>query len=312
MDNLVISLQVILPLLAMLAFGFLLRKIKYLSDAVIRPMNKVVSCALLPLLVFKNIYSTEAQMDIKISAAMFVVIGIFVEFLVGLGFVQKLTNYRDRRGVMLQAMFRSNYVIFGIPIAVSLYGDTGSSAAAVLTTFVIPCFNMLAVISLEIFQEKQISFLRICKNIVTNPLIVASVTGLLFYYVKIPLPQFVEKSIGDLASTATPLAFVLLGASFVLGDVRPHWKELAFTVSVRLVLFPVLAIIIAVLLGFRGVWLVIILTVFASPTAVASYSLVQTLGGDDKLAGNIVVFSSAFSVITMFLWVFALKNLLLI
>lgn len=312
MENLMLSLNVISPLLMMLALGVVLRKINFFSDHVVKTMNKLVALVLLPILVFKNIYQAETDKIFHASVLIFCFVAILAEFVAAFCIVFLLTKDPQKRGVMVQGMFRSNYVIFGIPVAVSLYGEEGSSAAAILTTVVIPCFNILAVFALELFHGKQINFKYIGKKIITNPLILASAVGLLFSGYGLQLPYFIEKPVVDLADAATPMAFLFLGASLAFHSIQKHFKELSFTVFTRLILFPLIVVSIAVWIGFRDVWLVVILTVFASPTAVSSFSLAQTLGGDDKLAGNIVVFTTFFSILTMFLWVFCLKTMLLI
>ena len=309
MDNLLLSLNVKAPLLIMLAAGVLLKKIKFLDDHVTQKMNRLVALFLLPLLVFKNIYNADATEILNVNVLLYAFFGIIIEFILAIGISFIFTDDPKRRGVMIQGMFRCNYVIFGIPIAVSLYGDEGSAATAVLTAVVIPTLNILAVFALELFNGNKISFKFIAKKIVTNPLIIASLLGILSSVFKIKLPDIVYKPLSDLASCATPMAFIFLGASLAVREMKGHIKELLVTVFTRLVFFPVIMITAAVLLGFRDVWLVSLLTVFASPTAVSSFSLAQTLGGDDKLAGNIVVFSTVLSIISMFIWVLCLKTL---
>lgn len=309
MENLLISFNVIMPLLFLLAVGVLLKKIKFLDDYVTVKMNRLVALFLLPLLVFKNIYNAEIEELMNGSVLLYAFIGIVLEFIIASLFSLFLTKDPKRRGVMIQGMFRCNYVIFGIPIAYSLFGDAGSAANAVLTIVVIPSLNILAVFALELFNGNKISFKFILKKIVTNPLIIASLLGMFFSFTKIQIPELIYKPVNDLASCATPMAFIFLGASLSIREMKGHIKELMSTVFTRLVLFPVIFITIAVLLGFRDVWLISLLTVFASPTAVSSFSLAQTLGGDDKLAGNIVVFTTAFSIVTMFIWVLVLKTI---
>ena len=65
---------------------------------------------------------------------------------------------------------------------------------------------------------------------------------------------------------------------------------------------------VAILLGFRGSDLGLMLAMAASPTAVNSYIMAQQAGGDGKFAGEAVVFTSALSVVTIFLFVFALRS----
>ena len=80
-------------------------------------------------------------------------------------------------------------------------------------------------------------------------------------------------------------------------------------VALRLVMAPVIGIGIGILLGFRGVQLGVMLALFASPTAVSSYTMAQQMGADADLAGGLVVTTSAVSCITMFLWSFSLMEL---
>ena len=309
MDNLLLSFNVIAPLLLMLAVGIFLRKVNFVDEHVTKKMNRLVALFLLPLLVFKNIYNAEIEELMNFNVLLYAFVGIVLEFLIATVLSFILTKEPKRRGVMIQGMFRCNYVIFGIPIAVSLYGDEGSAVTAVLTIVVIPALNILAVFALELFNGNKISAKFIFKKIVTNPLIIASLLGMFFSFTKIELPGLIYKPLSDLASTATPMAFVFLGASLSIREMKGHIKELMFTVFTRLVLFPIIFITVAILLGFKDAWLVALLTVFASPTAVSSYSLAETLGGDGKLAGNIVVFTTAFSIVTMFLWVLVLKSI---
>ena len=309
MENLLISFNVIAPLLLMLTVGIFLKQIKFLDDYVTVKMNRLVALFLLPLLVFKNIYNAEIEELMNGSVLLYAFVGIVLEFIIAAVLSLVLTKDKKRRGVMIQGMFRCNYVIFGIPIAYSLFGDEGSAANAVLTIVVIPALNILAVFALELFNGNKISFKLILKKIVTNPLIIASLLGMLFSFTKISLPEIIYKPMSDLASCATPMAFVFLGASLSIRDMKGHIKELMSTVAMRLVIFPMIFVFVAILLGFRNVWLVSLLTVFAAPTAVSSFSLAQTLGGDDKLAGNIVVFTTVFSIITMFGWVLLLKTI---
>ena len=119
-----------------------------------------------------------------------------------------------KRGVIIQGIFRSNFVIFGVPVCEALFGQNATGVASMLIAVVVPLFNFLAVICLEIYRGGNINFKKIIKGIITNPLIIASIIGLFFIYFKIKLPAPIEKTINDISKIATPLAFILLGSSF--------------------------------------------------------------------------------------------------
>ena len=113
----------------------------------------------------------------------------------------------------------------------------------------------------------------------------------------------------DVARTASPLMLFLLGAFFRFGNVRSHLKDLIATVLGRLVIFPAIFLTLAVLLGFRGIEFVSLLTVFSSSTAVASFTMAQQMGGDAELAGDIVVWTSLLCSLTLFGWSLLFKSL---
>ena len=309
MDSLILSLEIVLPLFLLMALGYVIKLTGMMNETSVKQVNKVIFKIFLPLLVFCNIYNTEIAESFNSQLLLYAVSGVLIQFVLSLCLVVLLEKDNSRRGVMLQGMFRSNFVLFGIPISTALFGDTAAGLASILIAVIIPLYNVLAVISLELFNGKRPNIGKILLGIVTNPLIIGSVLGVLFVVFQIPIPTPIYNTVHDLASISTPLAFVILGASFSFGDVGRYFKELAITLGAKLVVFPALFLGIALLLGFRNAPLAVLLTVFGSPIAVSSFTMAQQMGGDDKLAGQLVVFGSILSIGTMFLLIFFLKEM---
>ncbi len=309
MESLRIALEIVLPLFLLLAVGYVIKLTGMMNETSVRQVNSVIFKVFLPLLVFLNIYNTDLVASFDSSLLVFTAAGVLVQFIISLCLVILVEHDNARRGVMLQGMFRSNFVLFGIPISTSLFGDSAAGLAAILIAVIIPLYNMLAVISLESFNGHRPSILKILIGIVTNPLILASAAGIFFVVFQIPLPHIFYKTVSDLSSIATPLAFVILGASFSFGETGRCARSLSITLGMKLLAYPLLFLALAILLGFRGAPLAVLLTVFGSPIAVSSFTMAQQMGGDDKLAGQLVVFSSLFSILTMFLFIFGLKEL---
>ena len=308
MESLRIALETVLPLFLLLAIGYVVKLSGMMNETSVKQMNKVIFQIFLPLLVFTNIYNTELAESFRSDLLLYAVAGVLIQFLLSLCIVLLGVKDNAKRGVMLQGMFRSNFVLFGIPISTTLYGDTAAGLASILIAVIIPLYNALAVVALEMFNGKKPSFFKILFGILTNPLILASAAGILFVMFQIPLPEMVYDTAMDLSAIATPLAFIILGASFSFGDVGRYVKELFLTLGMKLVVFPALFLGIAILLGFRDAPLAVLLTVFAAPVAVSSFTMAQQMGGDDKLAAQIVVFCTLFSILTIFLLVFFLKE----
>lgn len=107
-------------------------------------------------------------------------------------------------------------MLMGLPIVGNIFGSGRLGMTSMLVTVIVPMYNILAVITLEVFRGESIKITKILKGIVTNPLIIGSVAGILFAVFGIKLPEIAESVISDMASAATPLALIVLGASLNL------------------------------------------------------------------------------------------------
>ncbi|MEG2501303.1 MAG: AEC family transporter, partial [Oscillospiraceae bacterium] len=102
---------------------------------------------------------------------------------------------------------------------------------------------------------------------------------------------------------ATPLALIVLGGSFAFSNIKNSLKQLIITLCGRLVIVPIIFLPIAKLMGFGNMEMVALLAMFASPSAVSSYTMAESMGADHELAGNVVVVGSITAIFTMFIWV---------
>ncbi|MBQ7848392.1 MAG: AEC family transporter [Clostridia bacterium] len=317
MENLITSFEAVLPLFLCILLGMLLRRIGMLEEKTRQDLNKLCFKVFLPIYLFNNIYEIEdisAVFDLRLI--LFACIGLIVAFLLMMLIIPRLEKENTRRGVMIQAMFRSNFALFGLPLAETLCGKM-VGPTSLLLGLTVPIFNVLAVISLETFRGGKPSVMKMLRGIVTNPLIIASLLGIVFYCLKVyagfVLPTALHESvIVKLGNVATPLSLIALGSQFVFSSVKAFRWQLALTVVVRLVLLPLTMISIGVMMGFRNEFLVPIMIMFGAPTAVSSYPMAQQMGGDGDLAAASVVFTSGFAILTIFLFIFTLKSLGLI
>ncbi|MEW8994625.1 AEC family transporter [Clostridium sp.] len=312
MENLILSLNVVLPLFFTMALGYLLKRLKMFDDNTLRVMNNITFKTFLPLLLFYNIYKTDLNGAINLKLIFFALTSVTLTFVILCIFIPLIEKNNQKRGVLIQGIFRSNFVIFGLPVACSLFGDDKVGVVAILIATVVPLFNMLAVIALEIFRCGKLDIKNTLKGIITNPLIIASVIGLCFLALEIKLPTAIEKSVSDISRIATPLSLILLGGSFAFTDVKTHLRQTVIGVTGRLIVIPGILMPISIWLGFRDVELLGLMLIFASPTAISSFTMAQKMDADSDLAAQIVVFTSAFCILTVFLWIFLLKQFSLI
>ncbi len=309
MESLRLSFEAIMPIFLLMLLGYFLKNIRLVPKDCFDGMNKLVFKAFLPTLLFYNIYKTKDPEVFSLKLIVFAIIGILLVFFIGYICVFFFTQDNSRRGVMLQGIFRSNYAILGVPLVNYICGDEGSGLVSLMVAVVVPMFNVLAVISLERFRDGNISVKKLAKGVITNPLIIGCILGAIFFGFGITLPSVIEKTVSDVSKIATPLAIIILGASFTFSSIKGCVKELIVTVSARLIFIPLIMLTIAVMLGFRGEALACLMVVFASPVAVSSFSMAKQMDGDENLAAQVVVVSSALCLVTLFLWIFTLSSL---
>lgn len=309
MESLILSANAILPIFLLMATGYLLRALKVADKKGFDTVNRLVFKAFLPTLLFYNIYNTEASEVFDLRLVTFALVGVLAVFLVGYGAVLVLTKDNARRGVMLQGFFRSNYAILGLPLVSYICKGEMTGLSALMVAFVVPVFNVLAVVSLERFRNGRLEVKKLLLGVARNPLIIGCLLGVVFVLLGIRLPRVIEAAVADVAKIASPLAIIVLGASFTFSSIRGCMRELVTVVAARLIVIPAIALFFAVLLGFRGEALACILIIFGAPVAVSSYSMAQQMGGDEALAAQAVVVSSAACLVTLFGWIFGLSGL---
>lgn len=312
MENLIISINVVLPLFLLIALGYGLKRIRMYDEVTLKTLNKLVFKVFLPVYLFHSIYSTDLSDVFDIKVILFAIAGLLIWFLLLMFLIPRIEKDNAKRGVMIQGMFRSNFVLFGLPVAISLCSEEKIGMTSLLLGIIVPIYNVLAVITLEIFRGGKPSVKKIVLGILKNPLIIASVLGVGMYLLKIELPYTIEKTVVDIGRVATPLALIALGGGFEFHKVKGDIKQLMVSVIGKLVISPLLMVTVAVLLGFRNEILVPILLMSGAPTAVSSYTMAEQMGGDGELAGEIVVFTTGISIHTIFLWVFVLKQFMYI
>lgn len=309
MENLMISANAVLPMCLVMALGYGTRRLGWLRREEISTINKIAFRIFLPCLLYYNIYCSDLSGSFDPLLMAYAVGGVLLTFGLALGYTLLTEKLPERRGVLIQGMFRSNYVIMGIPVATALLGADQLGTVSILIAVIVPLFNMLAVVVLEVFRGQKPKPLHILGQIAKNPLVIGSVLGILTLVAGIRLPHILEQTIQSVSAIASPLQLFLLGAFFQFSGLKTYRRELVTVSIAKLIVSPGLFLGLGALLGFRGVAFVSLIGIFASPTAVNSFTMAQQMGGDAELAGDIVVTTSAASILTMFLWIFLFKFL---
>ena len=308
MENLILSLNVVLPLFITMSLGYFLKSLNMFDNNTLDTMNNITFKSFLPMLLFYSIYKTDLQGVFNLKLMIFSATCVIALYLILYLIVPLIEKDNKKRGALLQGLFRSNFVIFGIPITESLFGSEKVGVAALLIAVIVTLFNILSVIALETFRGGKPNFRKISIGIIKNPLIIASCLGILTLLLKIKIPTAMEKTISDVSKIATPLSLILLGASFKFDNIKKYLKQTTIAVVGKTILTPCIILPICIMFGYRGVELTTLMIIFAAPTAISSFTMAKQMDSDSDLAGQIVVFTSAFYVVTVFMLIFILKQ----
>lgn len=312
MDSLIIAFEVVFPLTVFMFLGYLMKYKNIFDKHTLNVMNRIIFKLFMPVLVFINVQKMNFKNLSNLNYIIYTACSIFVLFMGLVLLIPHLEKDNPRRGVLVHGIMRSNFLVFGLPIAELLCGEDQVSVITAMNIVTVPMFNILGVISLELFRGQKIQWNVILKSLISNPLIIAFISGGIFIGLDIKLPYIFEHTLNEISRITTPLALILLGGELYLNDIKNFTKQLIIGLLGRLLLVPIIFILIAVSMNFRGTELVAIMAVFATPCAVTTYTMAKQMDGDSDLAGQLVAFSSIISVFTIFCWVFFLKHLSLV
>ena len=309
MQNVFVSVQVVLPLLLMMLTGVGVRRFNLADEQTLRKIDHVAFRIFLPILLFQNLYAVDLNQAFNPALILYTVASVLIIFGLSMWLIPKFEKDNKKRAAIIQTIIRSNFLIFGLAVAISLYGEGNAASVALLGSIFVPLSNSLAVFVLEYFRMGKMHVGKIAIGIIKNPLVIAALLGLTVLLLGIPIPLVIQKTVKDMSSVATPLCLLTLGGSLHFADAKENARQIGLGLLARMVLVPCVFLSAAVLIGFRGEALLALLVLFASPTAVSSYTMAQQMGADGKLAGQLVAFTTGTSIITIFLFVLLFKEL---
>jgi len=318
MDNLAYSLNVVTPIFLLVIIGYILRKVGWMSERLAEEGARLVFNLALPCSVFRSIMNSDITQTFN-AKLVFTTVGAIVGiFAVLCLVVPKLMKSSSDAATIIQASFRSNFLILCVPMARNMYGEAGMGPTTLLLAFAIPSFNVLAIVAFTLIANNDPSVsigkraLNAFIGVLKNPLFIGAVLGILFSLLRIKLPTFLDEAVGDIGAMATPLALLTMGAQF---DVQKFKSSLSVTMIAafcRVIVCPLVVVGTGILLGFRGYELGALYVLFSAPTAVSSYVMAKNMGGNGNLASQVILVTTFLSMFTITFGIYLLKCFALI
>ena len=310
LESFLVALNAVAPFMVLLGIGALAIRFRLTDRAFMNRLNTLNYRLFFPFMMFNSIYNAKPEDTPSLKLILTGVLSVLLLVVVLIIIVPRVATENPRRGVIIQAIFRSNFVIYGIPLTTYVFGPERSSVCGMMVLIMVSVFNIAGVVVLELFREGgKVRIGPLLVGLLKNPLLQGCVAGLVFYLLRVPLPPFITSPVASLATVATTLAMLVLGANLVFDEIRKNRRTIAVVLTVRLVLLPLIMLPVAYLIGLRGVELFLILMIFGTPVATASYPMAQNMGGDGQLAGQLVFVSTVASLVTIFVFIFTLSRL---
>ena len=307
MDNFLISLKAVFPFIFYIGFGYLARRIGAVRDDFLKEMNNMVFRLFFPFVTFYNFCQIGDDLTNMPRLLFACLATLFLVILAALSIVPRLVREDPKRGVVIQAIYRSNAVLFAIPLVHNIFGSEAEAPAAMVVTVVVPIYNVVSVLILARFGSADVTASGMVKKILTNPLIDGAIAGLILYLLPFNLPEILVGPVSVIASLATPLALFILGGTLHFDEIYGNLKILSAALTVKLILVPAITILISMLLGFDRIESFVYFVIFATPIAASSFPMAAAMGGDSALAGQFVVLSTVLSTLTLFMWIFVMR-----
>ncbi len=311
---LTVLMAIIEPFL-LIALGFLLKRTRRFSSKELwNGVEKLVFWVLFPPLLFNSVASAQLS---GLNTAAFLAAGCFA--MTGGIFMAKGVSVLAPADPMTDASVRQTgyrynaYICFAM--ALNLYGKDVMALAALLAGVWVPISNAIAVTDLSCAANKGrgTDVRSIVQNVVTNPLIVATLAGLaaniLRHTTGLTVPVFVTKILSTLGNASTATALLAIGAGLAVEEFsRYRWLITLSTIQ-RLVVLPAFALAMGLAAGLEPRFMAALMCYAMVPTANSCYIMASRMGGNGAVVSDLTSVEVLASLVTIPLWCVLLERL---
>ncbi|HEV7435332.1 MAG TPA: AEC family transporter [Pseudorhizobium sp.] len=186
-----------------------------------------------------------------------------------------------------------------LAIAQKTYGELGLTIVALVMAVVILPINVINVGVLLWFSGARTSYGAFLLRIVTNPLIISSLLGVMVNQMGIPIYAPLMTTVDLVARAALSLGLIAVGAGLRVSDALKPRPLVLFSVALKLAVFPLVMVATALLAGVSGPAVALLALSAGVPTAMNGYILAKKMGGDAELYAATATVQTVFSFLTI-------------
>lgn len=309
MSNLIYSINATLPIFLLIILGKVLKTTKIINDEFTKTADRYVFRIALPALLFSDLTENNVGSAFDGKYVLFCFSVTIFSIAVLWGLTEKFMKNEEQKGAFIQGSYRSSAAILGLAFINNMYDSVGMAPLMIIGC--VPLYNIFAVIILTLKGDnggKKPNMKETFINVMKNPILLSILIALPFALLNLHFPSFVNKAIGSVANTATPLALISIGASFEGKKALKKMKPTLLASFIKLILLASLFLPLVVFFGYRNQELMALLVMLGSPTTVSSYIMAKNTGNDGILTSSIIVLTTLLSSLTLTLWIFVLKS----
>jgi predicted permease len=290
-------IQLLFPDFSMILCGYLVCRYTALKRTVWEQVEVLVYFFFFPVLLFHSII--KSPLDLR-SASSLIGAG-WAMGLCGIALAYSLPRWpwfgrhipARAHAASAQVAFRFNSFI-GLALAERLAGAQGLLLISVLIGVCVPLFNIGAVWPMARHAER--GFLR---ELLRNPLIIATASGLAANLLGLTLPTWAEPSVQRIGGASLALGLLAAGAGLQFGALTQAKAMAVALLSIRHFLLPLLALGFALLFQLDPVQSTILLAFSALPTASSCYVLASRMGYDGAYVAALVTLSTLLGMLSL-------------
>ncbi|MFD0704749.1 AEC family transporter [Alloscardovia venturai] len=300
-----VASQIVLIFLLM-AVGFGLRKLHFLSKTTVDDLTRILLNVIGPALIieaFEVPFSVSRVQLLLLGSAAFVVLYILEIALSHLIFMR--THDANLKRIAIYSSIYSNVGFLGVPLASALFGKTGVFFAVVAMA-VFNIFTWSHGVSLfRVDSDESVSRAKrvwqACKRIFLNPNIIAIALGLVLFFTGWRLPSLLDKTFGYIADMNTSLSMMVVGSTLAHISLTPRMfnKQIIISLALRNFIFPILAIFVLAIFGIHGDSFGALLLMAACPVASLGVLFTVQIHEDTNPAATLMGVSTLMCVISI-------------
>ena len=312
MENLLYSINVTIPVFAMMVLGYALRRTNVINEEYVEGSNRLTFRVLLPVMLFNSMRGSDFRSvfdgGFLLFCFLFLIVYPAAVWLIASRFVKD----KKKLGSFVQGTFRGNTAVIGVSVAQNIYGaDLG--LMPLMLGVAMFMYNAVSVLVLTCCGSSgtklRRQMLNVCRGIAVNPIIWGILLGLICSLLQVRFPAAVEKIFTNVGGVASVVSLIAAGGGFSVESFRADAKLIGIAAATKLLVMPAAALTLGCALGYRGVTLFSLLVMSGVSTATTSAVMARELHCDESLAINILAVTTMCAAATLTMWVYVLYTM---